>query len=449
MAMDLPREIALKILYDINEKGAYSNIALSRELSDGVVRPLDRAFITEMVYGVLKWKLTIDWIISRFSSLKMKKISPWILNIMRLGVYQIIYMDKVPDSAACNESVNLSKRYGHAGSSKYVNGVLRNISRNKDNIPYPDKKSEAVKYLSVKHSHPEWLVEIWIKRFGPAFTEELLINNNQIPDFTIRTNVLKTDPQKLMEELQAKGLKVLKGRYLDEALIIENPSAFTSLDAYKNGHFQVQDESSMLAARILDPRSGELVIDVCSAPGGKTTHIAELMKNKGVVIARDVHEHKIVLINEAAKRLGIDIIKAEIFDASKLDEKYIGKADRVLVDAPCTGLGIIRKKPDIKWTRKAEDKKEITALQKVILKNAAMYIKTGGVIVYSTCTIEKEENIDIIEDFLKNNKDFELDNIQGCVPEGLREYIRNGYIELYPNINRIDGFFIARMIRKG
>ncbi len=449
MAIDLARETALKILYEVLENGAYSNISLNKHLESGSLKGIDRAFITELVYGVVKWKLSIDFVIEQFSSMKMGKISPWILNILRLGAYQLLYTQKVPESAACNESVNLSKKYGHAASIRFVNGVLRNIARNKNNIKYPDENKDTAVFLSIKYSHPVWMVKNWLECFGRDFTESLLKSNNEVPDLTVRVNTLKISKDELEKNLNELGIETAAGRYTDDAMILKNPSALSSLDIFKKGHFQVQDESSMLAARILDPKPSELVIDVCSAPGGKATHIAQLMQNRGTVIARDVHPHKIKLIEEAAKRLGIDIIKTGIFDASELDKAYVEKADRVLVDAPCTGLGIIRRKPDIKWARNIGDKKEIVGLQMKILEVSSNYVKPGGALVYSTCTIENEENKGLIDNFLKKNSDFELEDISSFLPDGLKgNYSSTGVIQLFPNVNNIDGFFISRMRRR-
>lgn len=451
--IDIPRETAVKILYDIDKNGAYSNISLGKHLDNGKLKDIDRAFITELVYGILKWKLTIDFIISRFSKIKLKKISPWILNILRTGVYQIIFTDKVPVSAACNESVKLAKKYGHAASSKYVNGVLRNISRNKDAIKYPDKKGNLSEFLSIKYSHPLWMVDEWLKRHGEEFTEELLKSNNETPHFTIRANTLKISRDSLKKILEEDGFEVEFGQYLDEALIIKNPKSLQRMDAFNKGYFQVQDESSMLAGRVLNPKPGDFVLDVCSAPGGKTTHLAQLMDNRGRIVARDIYEHKIELINQAVKRLGIGIIETEVFDATLFDEKLEGRVDKVLVDAPCTGLGIIRRKPDIKWAREKEDKNEIIKLQKKILYTSSKYVKKGGIIVYSTCTIEPEENENIIEEFLKDNKDFYLENPWESLPEKIRDLFKNvngkrEYIQLYPNKHNVDGFFIAKLKKR-
>lgn len=449
MKLDLPRETALKILYDINKSGAYSNIALNKYLEDKELSGLDRAFITELVYGVLKWRLSIDYIIDKFSSVKIKKLSPWILNILRLGVYQLVYMSKIPESAACNESVNLSKRYGHSASSRFVNAVLRNVARSKDNIDYPDKNKDLTAYLSIKYSHPDWMVKNWLSRYGESFTEELLRINNEPAPLTVRVNILKTTRDELRELLKKDGYETEPAKYIENALTIINPSSISKMEAFVKGLFQVQDESSMLVGRVLDPRPGEVIVDVCSAPGGKTTHIAELMENRGQVIARDIHEHKIKLINEAAIRLGIDIIKAEIFDASEMDLELAEKADRVLVDAPCTGLGIIRRKPDIKWTRNSNDLKDIVKIQEKILNTSSKYVKPGGVLVYSTCTIEPQENEELVKRFLESNKEFALEDISGQLPEGLaKDTAKDGYIQLYTNIDGIDGFFISKMRKR-
>jgi ribosomal RNA small subunit methyltransferase RsmB len=450
MTVDRPREAALKVLYEINVNGAYTNIALNKQLEAGELKDIDRAFVTELVYGTIKWRLTLDWVISGFSNIKLKKISPWILNILRLGAYQLLHMDKVPESAVCNESSKLAARYGHKASTGFVNALLRNMAKNKNNITYPNKDGNLIQYLSVKYSHPEWMVERFLRMFGTDFTESLLESNNSIPEFTVRTNTLTATRDSLMEQLARDNVDSMYGRFAPEAVIIKNPSSITRLNAFKTGLFQVQDESSMLVASVLDPKPDELVLDVCSAPGGKSTHLAQLMDNKGTVLARDIHEHKLELIRQSAKRLGIGIIKTELYDALNTDSSSIGKFDRVLLDAPCTGLGIIRRKPDIKWARLSSDETEITELQKKMLDTVAGYVKPGGVLVYSTCTILPEENNMMVERFLKENPEFFLDDIKPYIPEVLRSSVMSeGMLQLFPNRDGTDGFFIARMIRRG
>lgn len=449
MKMDLPREAALKILYDIEKNKAYSNISINKHLEAGNFSSLDRGFITELVYGTLKWKLTLDYIIGKFSTVKIKKLSPFILNILRLGVYQIVFAHRIPHSAACNESVKLAKRYGHSASSGYVNGVLRNIVRNVDNIVYPHKSRDIEEYFSVKYSYPLWMVRNWLKIYGEEFTGGFLEAGNDTPPFTVRINTLLITKEKFIEELKREEFEVEEGLYLKEAVNIKNPSGVQSMDAFKKGYFQVQDESSMLVAKVLDPKENDTVLDVCGAPGGKSTHIAQIMKNKGLVISRDIHEHKIKLIGDSASRLGIKNIKTECFDATVFDSSLEGKIDRVLVDAPCTGYGIIRRKPDIKWVRKEEDKFEICGIQKKILNISSKYVKPGGVLVYSTCTTEPMENEDMVKVFLKENKEFYLDDISSFLPHGLKkESAKEGYIQIYPHTDKIDGFFICRMRKR-
>lgn len=448
MAIDQARETALKILYDINQNNAYSNLSINKYLESGNLTEIDRAFVTDLVYGTVKWLLQIDYVIGSFSSLKLKKLSPWILNILRLGAYQLLHTDKIPVSAACNTSVDLAKRYGHQASSRFVNAVLRNISKNRDSLPLPDK-TDIAEYLSIVYSYPKWLVEKWISLFGAEFTEELMISNKEVPEFTVRVNTLKTSRSELLELLHKDGIAACEGKYLEEAVILENPSSIARLEAFKKGYLQVQDESSMLAGRILDPQKGELIIDICSAPGGKATHMAQLMKNTGTVIARDVHPHKLKLIEDSAARLGIDIIETELFDACELDEGLMGRADRVLVDVPCSGFGIIRKKPDIKYSKSQSEINNIIALQRKILNNASKYLKVGGCMVYSTCTILPEENIENVMSFLNENGQFELDGFEQLMPEGIRiKSASEGYIQLFPNINQTDGFFVSKIIRK-
>lgn len=447
MATDIARENALKILYDISENSAYSNISVNKFLEAGELRDIDRAFATELAYGTVKWLIEIDYIIGKFSSVRLKKLSPWIRNILRLGIYQLLHTDRIPASAACNTSVELAKRYGHQASSRFVNGVLRNVARSRDNMPYPEKK-DMIRYLSIVYSHPEELVSRWLQLFGAGFTESLLKSNNEVPGFSVRVNTLKTNRRALMEALKAEGCEAREGNYLEDAVILENPSSIARLEAFRNGCFTVQDESSMLSSVVLEPAEGQLAVDVCSAPGGKATHLAQLMNDKGTVLARDIHPHKLKLVESNAARLGIHTIKTELFDAAKCDESLAGRADRVFVDAPCTGLGIIRKKPDIKYSKNLAGQKEIIELQRQVLKNASNYVKSGGYLVYSTCTIQPEENLDNVMAFLSENKDFKLADFEDLLPEKLKAgTAKEGYMQLYPNVNQTDGFFISKLVK--
>jgi len=452
--IDLARETALKILYDVNEKGAYSNITINKYLEKSQFKEIDRNFITGLVYGTIKWKKSIDYVINQFSNVPMKKLSPWILNILRLGIYQILYTDKIPVSAACNESVKLARKYGHKASSGFVNGILRNISRGKNNIVYPDKNKNLAEYLSVKYSFQEWMVKRWLYVYGESFTENILKNSNENPDFSISVNTLKISVEAFQQRLQEKGIESYRSKYIDNGLILKNPVGITDSELFRNGYFQVQDQASMLVSRVLDPKPGELVMDVCSAPGGKTANIVQLMENQGVVVARDIHPHKINLIRNTTDRLGLKIVKTELYDATITDLSYIEKADRVLVDAPCTGLGIIRRKPDIKWSRTEKDSEVLSELQLKILTASSKYVKENGVLVYSTCTIDPLENIEVVNKFLGLDNNFTLEGFDYLLPDSLinetakiKETAGKGYIQLYPNTDGLDGFFIAKLRR--
>lgn len=442
------REEAYLILNKIMSDGAYSNIEIKRRLSNSNLGKLDKALVTEIVNGTLRNMIYIDWIIKKYSNIKEKNISANVRNILRSGIYQIMFLERVPDSAVCNESVELAKKYCNIGSSKFVNGLLRSIARKKEEIGYPDK-NKLIDYLSVKYSHPAWLVESWVKDYGAEFTESLMKENNEAPPFTIRINKLKTDKQELEDNFKKHDITYSYGLYNEEAVNVRGTSSIESLEIFKEGYFSVQDESSMLVSRIMNPKPDSFIIDVCSAPGGKAAHMAELMNNKGLVISRDIYQHKLDLINKACRRLGINIITTQLFDAVEIDEKFVGMADGVLVDAPCSGLGLLRRKPDLRWKKKPSDLDDLPELQLKILKNAASYVKSGGVLIYSTCTLNKKENIEVVKKFLAVDDDFYFDNLKGLLPKNLyAPNAKNGYIELYPNIHGTDGFFICRMIRK-
>lgn len=439
-----PREMAMKILIDIDERDAYSNIVINKYL-DNNMDSRDESFIREIVYGVLENKLYIDHIISKASKIKLKKIHYNILEILRIGIYQIVFMDRIPDSAAVNESVKLAKKYGHRGTIGYVNGMLRSIIRDKDRFLNIDVK-DKIDYISIKYSHPKFMVERWAKEYGLEFTEDLCKKNNEVPSLNIRVNTLKISRENLRERLSQKDIKTKYGRYAYDCLVVENPQGIVDTHEFKEGLFTIQDESSMLVSQVMNPRKGSLVLDVCAAPGGKSTHMGQIMENKGMIISRDIFQHKIQLIEDNARRLGADIIKAEVFDALNRDRDLIDKLDYCLLDAPCSGLGLIRRKPEIKWNRVEEDIKSLSDLQYRIIDNIKDYVKIGGILVYSTCTVEKEENILLIDRFIEENPGFKLIGIEDRFQnrDGL-DTLEHGYIQLFPNIHDTDGFFIAKM----
>ncbi len=417
--MDAVRETALKTLYETDINGAYSNIALKNALAGENFSDRDRAFVTSLVYGVIDKEITLDHVIGQYSKIKLKKLSPYILLILRMGIYQILFMDKIPDSAAVNESVTLAKRYGHKASAGYVNGVLRSVIRG--GIEYPKDKN---RYLEIRYSYPEWIVKKWVSDFGYEFTESLMKAFERPARLTLRPNTLKTNAPQLCRLLAEYGAEESDGAVMCRGFDIAKN------DLYKNGYFSVQDKAAQDAVKVLAPKRGYKVIDMCAAPGGKTAHMAEMMGNDGEILAFDIYPHKAELIDKNAARLGIDIIKTEVCDAAEHDPRLDGSADRVLCDVPCSGLGIIGRKPEIKRARH-EDLPELYKIQRRVLDNGAAYVKPGGTLVYSTCTIDRRENEGRISEFLAENGGFE------------KEYEKT----YYPHIDNTDGFYICGLKR--
>ena len=443
---DNARLVAVKTLCEIEENKAYSNIKLSQNFRKYDLDHIDRAFATELLYGTIRWKLKIDFMLQKFSKMPVQKLNPWVLCSLRTAVYQIYHMDKVPDFAAVNQAVDIVK-FKEKKASAFVNAVLRNILRNKDeyeNINISNK----TKQLAIKYSHPEWFVEMFVKQYGEEFTKELMIKNNTPAEMILRVNTLKCTRDELIKILESKGMKAKEGQ-VGDAVIVSGLSMIERSEEFINGMFQIQDQSSMLSSMVLNPAPFDTVFDMCSAPGGKATHMAQLMEDKGRILAFDIHSHKLKLISENAKRLGIQIIDTSLKDSAVYDDSLENSADKVLVDAPCSGLGLIRKKPEIKWNMKIEDINELSLLQKKILGNASRYVKPGGELVYSTCTLTKQEDEDIVEWFLSENTDYKLQSICSGIPSGmLSDTCEKGYIKLFPNINDMDGFFIAKFRRK-
>ncbi len=446
-----PRETALQVLMEVESKGAYSNLALGAFLDKLEPGKQDRAFITELVYGTLRSLNTLDWALGKFLRHPIDGLPVTIRNILRLGAYQLLYMDRVPDSAAVNESVNLARRYGHAGTVKLVNGVLRNLARGKNEINYPDPGKDPVGYISIRHSHPKWLVRRWLAEYGFEGTEALCRANNLPATNTVRVNLLKTSEELLLFQLEKLGIKARKGKYAKHCLHLEGFFSLGKMESFRQGLFQVQDESSILAGQAVNPTPGSRVIDVAAAPGGKSTHLAQIMQNKGEIIAIDVHEHKIKLIRQNCRRLGVEIVQPLLVDARDLPESYNQWADYVLVDAPCSGLGVLRRRPDARWRKKEEQIYELAELQKQILDSVAAAVKPGGVLVYSTCTITEEENTCQVKSFLAAHPEFKLEPLTGLLPESLdhRDTMKDGYLQILPHVHEgLDGFFIARMSKK-
>ncbi len=400
-----PREAAIIAIHKIEEDGAYLNAAILEAADSCDAR--DKAFANELVMGTVRNKIYLDFIIQAYSKIKLKKLSPWVSAILRTGVYQLVKMDKVPISAACNEAVKLASKYAHKTARGYVNGVLRSISRELENLPEPTGKKAEV--MSILYSSPLWLTEKLISQFGEEKAEDILKDSLFPHPTMIRVNKLKITQSELVEVLKGEGISAEQDSDVDSCLKIIGAIDIKRSKAYSDGLYTLQNINSMRAALILDPKSDETVIDACAAPGGKTTHIAELMKDCGRVVAFDVHPHKINLIESAARRLGLNCIEAKCHNSEEAYSELLGQADRVLADVPCSGIGTIHKKPDLKYNRRAEDIEALCEIQKNILKTASSYVKRGGVLVYSTCTILEEENGLQIKAFLRENPDFECE----------------------------------------
>ena len=436
------REIAYKVLLDIEKNNNYSNMAINKHFKDVKLSNQDRGLATEIIYGVIENKYYIDYMIDKLSKVKTNKMEIYVKTLLRMGVYQIMFLNSISDYAAVNETVNLAKKK-NSKVSGFINGILRNVIRQKEEIGKVKTKDD-IEYLAIKYSYDKWMIKNWIAHFGKEFTEELVEANNERPNIYLRTNTLKITRGELIEKLAEQNIKAEKVNVVEEAIKVEHLKDIENNKLYKEGLFTVQDISSMLVGKVMNPKENSLILDVCSAPGGKTTHMATLMNNTGQVVSRDIYDHKLKLIKASANRLGLTNIDAQEFDGMKLDRESIAKFDYVLADVPCSGLGIIRRKPEIKYKEK-EEFRELPPIQKKILENAAKYVKVGGTLIYSTCTIQDSENLDVIKEFLQKHKNFELSPI-----DEVRVDLDNqdkGFMKIYPNVHDMDGFFISKLIR--
>jgi 16S rRNA (cytosine967-C5)-methyltransferase len=445
------REVAMEILTKVEQQQAYSNLLLNQTLQKYKLDRLDVGLTTEIVYGTIQRRNTIDYFLNRFASKGIAKLEPWVRNLLRLSFYQLYYLERIPVHAIVNEAVNIAKRKGHKGISGMVNGILRNIIRSKEELVLPSEL-DPVRRIALKHSHPEWMVSRWVAQYGEQTTESICEANNSTPHASVRVNTVRHDRDSIMRKMMEKSLQVKPSPLTKSGIIVENGGNMAYSEWFENGDISIQDESSMLVAEIVNPVSGMKVLDCCAAPGGKSAHLAEMMKNKGKVWANDIHPHKQKLIEDQAKRLKLDSIEAIVSDAKHLADKFAaGTFDRILVDAPCSGLGVIRRKPDLKWIKEESEIKQIPSVQLDILSTAAKLLRADGTLVYSTCTLEFEENQGVIQAFLENHPEFELD---GSIDESLpgewieRMEVPSGMLRILPHYFHSDGFFIAKLKMK-
>lgn len=439
------RELVLGILLEVTRDGEHSHIALRNVLNKyQYLDKKERAFITRVTEGTLERMIELDYIINQFSKVKVNKMKPVIRNIVRSAVYQIKYMDSVPNSAACNEAVKLAVKKGFVNLKGFVNGLLRNIARNLDQISYPDEQ-EIESYFSVKYSMPTWILKQWLSVYDKKTVACMLEDFLKEKDTTIRCNQNEMSKEELCSQLEREGVHVEQHPYLPYALKISSYNYLGELDTFQKGAFSVQDISSMLVTHLADPKEGDEVIDVCAAPGGKSLHMAEILNGTGHVEARDLTDYKVGLIEENISRSGMKNITAVRKDATLPDEKSYEKADIVIADLPCSGLGVLGKKTDLKYKMTEETQQELVMLQRKMLSVVKDYVKPDGILIYSTCTIHEEENMGNVHWFLEQNKEFELMPVQGLLCDELKSaVIEEGCIQLLPGLHDSDGFFIAK-----
>lgn len=436
------REIVLDMLSEVIEGDKYSHRVLGQTLKKyQYLNKQERSFISRLFTGTVKIYFKLDYVIDQFSTLPVHKMKPFIRNLLRMSVYQLIYMDQVPASAVCNEAVKLAKKRGFTKLSGFVNGILRNIARNSSSIQYPDKRKDPVKYLEITYSFPKWLVTELLKQYDFDTVEKLMEATLKEKETTIRCNTRKATPTRLAQQLVNEGVTVEESEYLDYAFKIKDYDYIEKLEAFRQGLFTVQDVSSMLVCEVAGLKEDDFVVDVCAAPGGKALHAAQKAR---LVSARDLTEAKAKMIEENVSRMGITNARIKVWDATELDEEVINRADVVICDVPCSGLGVIGKKIDIKYKLTQNQHNDLIELQRRILENAQRYVKDGGVLIYSTCTVNLGENQGNREWFLKNYN-FRAEGLDEFLPEQLKnETTKDGYLQLVQGVHNTDGFFLAR-----
>lgn len=440
------REIALDMLVDVIENGKFSHTVLHNTLkSHRQLEKQERAFLSRLFNGTVKSYLTLDYVINQFSTLPVHKMKPLIRNLLRLSVYQLMYMDQVPVSAVCNEAVKITKKRSFSKLSGFVNGVLRNIARSVGDISFPDKEKDPVHYLTIRYSFPEWLVTELLKQYDFAVVEAMLAASLKEKETTIRCNSKKVTPGELKIILENEGITVEDSEYLEYAFKIRDYDSLDRSEAFRKGLFAIQDVSSMLVCEVAGISEDASVIDVCAAPGGKAIHAAEKAKE---VSARDLTEYKIKLIEENIERLGCTNITTKVWDAAVSDITSIGQADLVIADLPCSGLGVFGKKADIKYKLTQNQHKELVSLQRSILQTVQAYVKEGGTLIFSTCTVNRDENLGNREWFLEHY-DFEPVALDPHLPEVLRgNTTKEGFLQLIQGVQNTDGFFISKFRKK-
>ncbi|SNB47671.1 16S rRNA (cytosine(967)-C(5))-methyltransferase RsmB [Geobacter sp. DSM 9736] len=449
MTSPSPRRAAFDILLRVEKEKSYADILLDQALTGDALKGADRRLLTELVYGVLRRQATLDHVVSQFSSIKPAKLERAVLILLRLGLYQTLFLDRMPVSAAVNETVNLAKSLAPRASG-FINAVLRRADRERESISYPSPEKDPVRFLSTRYSHPEWLAGEWLAQLGMPEAEHLASAMGEAPPLTVRTNTLLVSRNELLASFAGAGVAAVATPFAPDGVTVLDSLPPRQLPGFSEGWFAVQDESSQLAAFLLEPARGEKLLDLCAAPGGKATYLAQLMGNKGSVLACDKGARRLPLITESAARLGITIIETKLLDAAREGNSLERDSfDRVLVDAPCSGLGVLRRHPEGKWLKRKEDLPQLAAAQLAILRTGASCVKPGGTLLYATCSTSREENEAVIENFLSQVGGFVVDNLHVFFPDLKDLLTEEGYFRSWPHRNQMDGFFAARLRRAG
>ena len=440
------RKAATEILVKVETRKAYSDVVLEGVLSSSGLSPRDRALLTELTYGTLRWRGRIDARLIQLLRRPLSSVDPFLRNLLRVALYQLIFLDAIPDYAAVDTAVELAKFHGRGHAAGFVNGVLRSFLRQQQNQPSskPDPDTAELSMLAKYWSHPQWLVHYWRDYLGANELAALLEANNEEAPLVLRVNGLRTTRESLIEELQHHGVDAVPTRWSPQGIRLKSNVRVDQLPGFDNGLFQVQGEASQLVSYLLAPRPGERILDACAAPGGKTTHIAEFMQDSGEIIAQDVSQRGLRKLDDNAKRLRLTSIRTVVADASRPVADDLFPYDRVLVDAPCSGFGTLRSHPEIKWNRNEADVERLSRLQQKILTRAAAQLKAGGILVYSTCTLTAHENEEVVQNFIKNYGNFVLEDVAAHLPEPARNLVRDGYMLAWPHRHDTDGFFAAR-----
>ncbi|HNX29009.1 MAG TPA: 16S rRNA (cytosine(967)-C(5))-methyltransferase RsmB [Syntrophomonadaceae bacterium] len=444
------RQLAVELLYNILEKGAFANLSLEKELAGSPLTSADKNLVTEIVNGTVRMLKHLDWVLDLFLNSDINKINPWLRTILRMTLYQILFMDKIPAYAAIDEAVSLTRHKTNKNLSRVTNGVLRNLIRKAAEITYPEAITE---YLAVYYSHPEWIVTLLLDKFGSAVTEQILKYNNSPPGLMLRHNQLRGNRQELIKILQQQDINCLVSDRTPWAVAVKQLNIpLEKTDAFLQGCFYVQNEASMLAASILQAAPGQTVYDLCSGVGGKTTHMAEVMQNKGVIKAYELYDKKIKLLKKNCDRLGINIVDVNAQDVLAIDEGT-RLADRVLLDAPCSGLGVLKRRSDMRWRRTPDSVLQLTRLQSDLLNKAGRLVDRGGLLLYATCTVNDSENENIVIQFLQQNPAYELESFDReiayfALDDGDSRCAARGMLTIIPGKYETDGMFYALMRRK-